>query len=76
MKPTRKHKLTLTIEADTELDLVSSLKQVIHDINISNLRNGVSCGVNSSTSYKYVVDPNMTHEQYIKDLDEYIKQQE
>lgn len=70
--PKRKHEMTLTFSGDELKDIVRGLSQVAFDIESGHVGPCVSGGVSSGWHWQINTNPEMTHEQYVLELDKYL----
>ena len=71
--PMRSFRLTIRAEADTAADLGSELCRIANQIECGKLSFGVSAGVTSGSIYELLHDPNQTHDEYVKQVNEYLQ---
>lgn len=72
--PRRAFHLTLTVQADTEAELLQVLDEYAELARTNVPRgslNSAMGGVSSGACYEATVDPTMTHERYVRELDAY-----
>lgn len=67
IRPIRAHSIELSAGADTEADLIATLKQIIWDIQRGS-RQCTSGSPSAGYYFTYIVNPEMTHERYIEEL--------
>ena len=72
----RAHTLISKIGADTEQDLVREVRRFADAIERGELTAGVSGGYGSGSIYAYVHDPEMTHDEYVRQLEALIAKEQ
>lgn len=70
--PKRAFRLTLRLDADSRVDLASTLENLALLVARDELTTGASGGYDSGYVYELLHDPDQTHEQYFKQLREYL----
>ena len=68
----RAFKLTLRLDADTRKGLVKALTQMARQIDRDQLSVGVYGGTDSGAIYELLHNPNQTHENYFREVREYL----
>jgi hypothetical protein len=72
--PMRAFRLTLKLEADDRRGMASALINMAHQIEREELTIGVSGGVQSGAIYELLTDTSQTHQNYFKQVQEYLRQ--
>ena len=70
--PVRAYRLTLRLDADTREDLANALMQMARQIDCDQLSVGVSGGPSSGAVYELLHNPNKTHENYFREVNQYL----
>jgi len=73
-KPHRKHRIELTIEADTMRDMATNFQHLAFLSSSLQIDSGnsISAGANSSYEMRHVVDHHMDHDEYFEQLTAYL----
>lgn len=74
-KPRRAHHVIIRAGSDDRAGLIAQLKEVIELLEAPECIAGAAVGGGPSTGYccEYYIDTNMTHDEYHRQLDQYIE---
>jgi hypothetical protein len=71
-KPHRAFTLRLEVEADDREALCGYLTNFVTELYMDKITSGVSGGYSAGATYSLTIDPGMTHERWVVDLEAYI----
>lgn len=71
----RAHTLILKIGADTAKDLADHLRFIASDVERNEITVGTSGGPSCGYTYSYKTDPSMTHDEYFRQINEWLDEQ-
>ena len=75
-KPHRRHTVKITIGADTMQAVAGELNHLAFLFSSEQVGEGnsVSAGGTSGSTTEHIIDPDMTHEQYFRDIDAWLEE--
>ena len=72
-RPQRRHRITIDLQADDLLNLYAELEEISFRLRTESPTNSVSGGTGTGYIITYEFDESMTHEKYVKKLNEYVE---
>ena len=70
--PTRAHRLTLELQADTPEEMSNQLNHLAWRVMAGELTTGVSGGPSSGYIYELLSNPDQTHDRYFAEIRDYL----
>ena len=71
--PSRAFRLTLKLESDNRTELAWALRNMADQVDREQLTIGVSGGAYSGAIYELLEDPKQTHQNYFRQVQEYLR---
>ena len=74
--PKRRHVVNIEIGADTTDDILDALKNLQFQFHAYGINSGMSGGVNSNWIIDYRINPDMDHDTYVEDINQWLEENE